>query len=82
MQRSTVVRLGEAFALVPALPTAGTVPDPGAAHLPGAEADVAARPSGAMGDALLDAPARDWAITAGPGGFAGPVTVGAGAGRP
>jgi 2-dehydro-3-deoxygluconokinase len=42
MQRSTVVCLGEALALVPALPTAGTVPDPGTAHLAGAEANVAA----------------------------------------
>ena len=37
-----MVCLGEALALVPALPTAGTVPDPATAHLAGAEANVAA----------------------------------------
>jgi 2-dehydro-3-deoxygluconokinase len=42
MQRPTVVCLGETLALVPALPTAGTVPDPGTAQLAGAEANGAA----------------------------------------
>ena len=118
MQRSTVVCLGEALVLVPALPTAGTIPEPGSAHLAGAgdafaaglltrlvqgeplprclprghlsaaamltvRADSPVPPSVGRGDALLDAPARDWAtIKAGPRGFAGPVTVGGGGARP
>jgi hypothetical protein len=35
--RPTVVCLGEALALVPALPTASTVPGPGTAHRAGAD---------------------------------------------
>ena len=42
MQESTVVCLGEALALVPALPAAAGRPDPATAQLAGAEANVAA----------------------------------------
>lgn len=41
-EREGVVCLGEALALVPALPTGDDVPDPRTAHLAGAEANVAA----------------------------------------
>jgi 2-dehydro-3-deoxygluconokinase len=42
MRESTVVCLGEALALLPALPASDAVPDPAIAHPAGAEANVAA----------------------------------------